>query len=93
MDVGGHNYLEPASWGVPVISGPYRHNFANIAAQLSSAGALRLASDSEALADEVLDLLGNSEKKTQSGAAGQGLLEANQGASEKLLALIESRLS
>src|SRR5690606_12376008 len=35
---GGHNYLEPAALGLPVLSGPHRFNFAEISQLLEQAG-------------------------------------------------------
>src|SRR5690606_36116971 len=37
QDVGGHNLLEPAAVGVPVVTGPHLHNFTDIADRMQSA--------------------------------------------------------
>ncbi len=44
VPVGGHNLLEPAAWGTPVLTGPALHNFTAIAALLDEAGALTVVS-------------------------------------------------
>lgn len=89
---GGHNYLEPAALGLPVLSGPHRFNFTEISDLLQGAGALQLVSDAEQLADSVQALLQNASQRQQAGNAGKAVVEANQGALELLLQGIEQRL-
>ena len=54
---GGHNVLEAAAWGVPVISGPHMDNFADISEQLCAAGGMRQLQDPAELAPCLLQLL------------------------------------
>ncbi|GGL97408.1 3-deoxy-D-manno-octulosonic acid transferase [Pseudomonas asuensis] len=85
IERGGHNLLEPAALGKPVISGPHVFNFLDIAAQLRDAHALFDASDAEGIAEALRRLLtdqGASEKMRQGGLA---VLKANQGALQRLL--------
>lgn len=78
--IGGHNLLEPAALGVPVLSGP--HNFAapDVAAALQAAGGLTVVADGAALAGEVIGLLGNGDERQRRGAAARAVVEANRGA-------------
>ena len=39
VPTGGHNPLEPAVWGVPVLSGPHVHNFVEVYGEMTAAGA------------------------------------------------------
>ena len=48
--VGGHNLLEPAAAGTPVVTGPHLHNFSEIARRLDDAQALCIAPDADAVA-------------------------------------------
>jgi len=89
---GGHNYLEPAALGLPVLSGPHRFNFTEISDLLQGAGALQLVSDAEALAERVAALLHSPAQRQHAGNAGKAVVEANQGALELLLQGIEQRL-
>ncbi|WP_185267769.1 lipid IV(A) 3-deoxy-D-manno-octulosonic acid transferase [Halopseudomonas xiamenensis] len=82
---GGHNYLEPAALGLPVLSGPHRFNFTEISELLEQAGALVEVADAEALAGQVIRWLDDTGVARQAGAAGQAVVKANQGALEKLL--------
>ena len=83
---GGHNYLEPAALGLPVLSGPHRFNFTEISELLEGAGALQVVSDERALALAVQALLGDEAARERAGAAGRAVVQDNQGALERLLA-------
>ncbi|WP_022961396.1 lipid IV(A) 3-deoxy-D-manno-octulosonic acid transferase [Halopseudomonas pelagia] len=89
---GGHNYLEPAALGLPIISGPHRYNFAEISELLEGAGALRQVRDAKTLAAAVSEWLEQPEAARRAGAAGQGVVQDNQGALERLLKGIAQRL-
>src|SRR5690606_23380034 len=82
---GGHNYLEPAALGLPVLSGPHRFNFLEISDLLENAGALVEIADADALAAQVGRWLGDSASARAAGEAGQAVVKANQGALERLL--------
>ncbi len=83
---GGHNLLEPAALGKPVLSGPHLFNFLDIAAQLREAGALLEVADAEGLAQAVASLWREPEEAERRREAGLAVLKANQGALERLLA-------
>lgn len=82
---GGHNLLEPAALGKPVLSGPHLFNFLDIAAQLRDNGALIEVADAEALQSAVASLWRDSAAATRMHDAGLAVLRANQGALERLL--------
>ncbi|CAM3031430.1 lipid IV(A) 3-deoxy-D-manno-octulosonic acid transferase [Vibrio mytili] len=63
--VGGHNVLEPAALGVPVITGPSYYNFAEIVTVLSQSNTLEIVDSSKQLAEHISEQLGNP-KTTQS---------------------------
>lgn len=83
---GGHNLLEPAALGKPVLSGPHLFNFLDIAAQLRDNGALIEVADAETLQSAVASLWRDSAAATHMHDAGLAVLRANQGALERLLA-------
>jgi 3-deoxy-D-manno-octulosonic-acid transferase len=89
---GGHNLLEPAALGKPVLSGPHLFNFLEISQQLRDAGALREVSDAAGLALAVGTLLEQPEQAQAMRDGGLGVLRANQGALERLLAGLDQRL-
>jgi 3-deoxy-D-manno-octulosonic-acid transferase len=82
---GGHNLLEPAALGKPVLSGPHLFNFLEIAAQLREAGALSEVENAMQLADKVAALLNEPSEMQRMSQAGLSVLKANQGALEGLL--------
>nr|WP_064493913.1 lipid IV(A) 3-deoxy-D-manno-octulosonic acid transferase [Pseudomonas chengduensis] len=82
---GGHNLLEPAALGKPVLSGPHLFNFLEIAAQLREAGAMSEVENAMQLADKVAALLNEPSEMQHMSQAGLSVLKANQGALERLL--------
>ncbi|MNN22227.1 3-deoxy-D-manno-octulosonic acid transferase [compost metagenome] len=86
---GGHNLLEPAALGVPVLSGPHVFNFLEIAAQLREVGALMEVGDSQALYKGIQQVQQNIGLRQRMGAAGGNVLKANQGALARLLSVLE----
>ncbi len=92
VPIGGHNLLEPASLGRPVLTGPHNFNSEKIAQLLFEAGAARVVADTAALASEVAKLLADPGRRAAMGAAGRAALDANRGAIDRLLALVEPLL-
>lgn len=92
VDAGGHNILEPAVFGKPIVFGPYMQNFAEIArAFVDNGAAIQVRTGSE-LEPVLLDLLGDPVKRARLGAAARALVEANRGARTKSLAAIAQLL-
>ena len=85
--IGGHNLLEPAALGIPVITGPHNENAADICALLVARGAASVVSDAAGVAAEVCRLFGDPAERQRRGAAGQAALADNSGALERLLRL------
>jgi 3-deoxy-D-manno-octulosonic-acid transferase len=87
-DHGGHNILEPAVFGKPVIFGPHMQNFKEIAeAFVGSGAAIQVRSEQE-LDDTILALVRDPVQRARLGAAARALVEANRGAKGKTLAVI-----
>lgn len=92
VPVGGHNLLEPAALGLPILTGPYNFNGAEIARLLVTSGAAEVVADAAATATRVSALLGDSQARARMGEAGSAVIAANRGAVRRLLALIEPLL-
>ncbi len=87
-DTGGHNILEPAVFGKPIVFGPYMQNFAEISRTfLDNGAAVQVQSDRE-LESALLDLLGDPVRRAGLGAAARALVEANRGARTKTMTAI-----
>jgi len=80
VPTGGHNPLEPAVWGVPVLSGPHVHNFVEVYDEMTTAGGARLVADGAALSTALVEWLDAPDAARASGAAGREVVEANRGA-------------
>jgi 3-deoxy-D-manno-octulosonic-acid transferase len=89
VPIGGHNLLEPASLGLPTLTGPHNFNSEEIAQLLLHAGATRIVTDSVQLGQEVTSLFADVDRRAAMGSAGRTVLDANRGALDRLLALIE----
>jgi 3-deoxy-D-manno-octulosonic-acid transferase len=88
VPIGGHNLLEPASLGLPVLAGPNNFNSADIARLLVERGAVRIVDDAAALAGAVGELLASPAARSRMGAAGRKAIEDNRGAVDRLMAFI-----
>ena len=89
---GGHNMIEPAAWGKPTLTGLSVFNFAEVSRLLAEAGGLSLVEDAAALAEAVIELMKNPEQAQQMGLQAQQVAEANRGALERLLTVIDNSL-
>jgi 3-deoxy-D-manno-octulosonic-acid transferase len=89
---GGHNPLEPAQFGVPVVMGPHFENFRTVVHAMKSAEGIRIVADNEGLAAAFQELLTDREAAQAMGERGRKVFEEQQGATlrttEALVALI-----
>jgi 3-deoxy-D-manno-octulosonic-acid transferase len=92
VPIGGHNLLEPAALGLPILTGPYTANSADIAKLLISRGAAEVVHDAEELGGRVSMLLSDPDERDRIGALGRDSVDSNRGALGKLLGLIEPLL-
>jgi 3-deoxy-D-manno-octulosonic-acid transferase len=91
-DHGGHNILEPAVFGKPVIFGPHMQNFREIAdVFLANDAAIQVHTDRD-FDDVLLTLIGDPVRRAALGAAARALVEANRGAKSKTLDIIANLL-
>ena len=90
VPVGGHNLLEAAAAGVPVVVGPHVFNFAEITALLVQEGAALQVSDAEQLAQLMGGWLSDAAQRARIGEHGRHVVAQNRGALDRLMALIEN---
>jgi 3-deoxy-D-manno-octulosonic-acid transferase len=88
VPVGGHNMLEPASLGVPVVLGPYTHNFARLSAEILKCGAAQTIHNADTLANAWRMLLQDPGKRDAMGQAAKQMVEDNRGALQRCMTLI-----
>lgn len=86
---GGHNILEPAFFGVPILVGPHTENFRDIIAIFQSANAVttvrgfRMGNSNADLSDVVLTLLANTSEREALGRRAAEVLKLHTGASSR----------
>lgn len=85
---GGHNPLEPAAWGVPVLSGPSVENFEEVYREMVEAGAVRIVADARELGRALQQWIEEPEKAREAGEAGRRVVEGSRGATSRIAAEI-----
>jgi 3-deoxy-D-manno-octulosonic-acid transferase len=89
---GGHNVLEPAVFGKPIVFGPHMENFLEIAEAFVTNGAgVQLAGDHQ-LDEAFVSLMSDPVRRARLGAAARALVEANRGAKEKSVTVLAALL-
>jgi 3-deoxy-D-manno-octulosonic-acid transferase len=88
-DIGGHNVLEPAALGLPVLFGPHMHNQKTAGELLLQAGGAQQIVDADGLGAAVLSLLGDPVRMQRIGQAARDALTAHQGATQRVLQLFD----
>jgi len=84
---GGHNILEPAHYGIPIIVGPHTENFRDIVDLFTRAGAVDVI-PREKFADELLHLLDTEQKRVSLGRHAIEVVRANSGATARTAEVI-----
>ncbi len=93
VETGGHNPLEPAIVGVPVVMGPHRFNFADISKTFLAEKAMLTIRHSSELCTALLALSKDTSHQQELINNAKALVASNQGATQKNLNLIESYLN
>ncbi|HCK82045.1 MAG TPA: lipid IV(A) 3-deoxy-D-manno-octulosonic acid transferase [Candidatus Competibacter sp.] len=93
VPTGGHNVLEPALLGLPVLFGPHMFNFTEAGQRLLAAQAAWQVNDTEALAAIVDRLLADPHLQRAAGQRGRDAVERHRGALAALMGHIERLLS
>ena len=91
---GGHNILEPAQHGVPILVGEHTENFRDIVELFKRSDAVRVVS-SQSIAQTFLELLADDAQRHALGCRARDTLRSQQGAAQltlaKLRELVASR--
>ena len=92
VPAGGHNILEPALYGKPVVFGPHMQNFGEIAETFLTNGAAIQVRTAGEFEETMLSLIGDPVRRARVGAAARALVESNRGARDRTLAVIRDLL-
>ena len=93
IKVGGHNPIEPAAYGLPILVGPEQYNFSEVMVEFEKNGGLNTVSDPVELYKRLDFLFGSREQREKMGTAALATIEKNKGTTEKLTELLETRIS
>jgi 3-deoxy-D-manno-octulosonic-acid transferase len=88
VPLGGHNILEPAVHGKPIVFGPHMENFAEIAGAFLANGAAVEVRTARELEDVVVELMADPVRRARLGAAARALVDANRGAKDTTLKVL-----
>ena len=93
VPIGGHNLLEPAVLGKPLITGPHHFNSEDIAERLARSSACIVVQSADELAATVSALFADPARCRALGARARAVLDSNRGALDELLSLLEPLIS
>jgi 3-deoxy-D-manno-octulosonic-acid transferase len=91
VPIGGHNLLEPASFGCPVLFGPHTFNFVLMSESLVETGGGLRVQDGEELYEAMKVLLEDAELRSNMGGLARKFVEKNRGALERVVSHIAVR--
>lgn len=92
VNCGGQNLMEALAQSKPVVVGPYTNNFAELVSQGTNCGAVRQVRSATEITNVFAQLLGDANLRKQMGNKGLALAQAQHGATEKTLALLQPLL-
>ena len=91
--IGGHNLLEPASFGKPVLFGPHTHNFVQMSQLIVETGGGRRVADGEALFETMKEILSDPKISNSMSQRAREFVELNKGALGRVMECIENYLN
>ncbi|MGA2351646.1 MAG: 3-deoxy-D-manno-octulosonic acid transferase [Terracidiphilus sp.] len=92
VPAGGHNPLEPAQFGVPIVMGPHYANFRAITEDLLAHEALRIATNEE-LAEALTDLLKDQTAAKAMGERAKQVFDQQAGATDRCVEALRELLA
>lgn len=89
---GGHNFIEPAAWSLPLFSGAHLFNFAEVANLLRESDALQIVASANELVGAIERVAMDADERIQRGEAALRVANQNRGALDKTFSVIEQFL-
>ncbi|MYC24531.1 MAG: 3-deoxy-D-manno-octulosonic acid transferase [Gammaproteobacteria bacterium] len=92
QQTGGHNPIEPAFFGLPILMGPNRHNFAEVCSRFADRDCLFTVNNADDIAKKVLHFHRDSAARLRCYQGTRAVVQENQGALERVCTLVNSWL-
>lgn len=92
VPTGGHNVLEPAAFGRPVLFGPHMRNFREVASLLLAHDAAVQVPSAAALSQELRALMADDARRARLGTTARQVVDANRGAHDRTLQVLDALL-
>ncbi len=92
VEWGGHNFLEPAAHGKPVLFGPYVSAFAEISRMLLQGGAAVQVSGEDDLHHALAELLADPLRAREMGKRGRKIFDRNRGSVDRTVSVIREQM-
>ncbi len=92
VNVGGHNPLEPAVLGMPVVMGPYHFNFAAISEAMEEAGGMQRVQQMSDITDLLLTYRQHPEMLSEAGSKAMHYADSQRGALDRLYLEVSAHL-
>jgi 3-deoxy-D-manno-octulosonic-acid transferase len=92
VPTGGHNVLEPAAAGIPVLFGPHMFNFAEVGGRLKASGGAIEVADAGDLAEQTRRLYADPAARARTGRRAKEFVAANRGALQRVVELLADLL-
>lgn len=89
---GGQNFIEPAAYAKPVITGPHLHNFESERELFESNDAIEIVETDDELMNSFRRLLTDGEKRSSMGEKAKRIVSENMGSTARNIALVEKYL-
>ncbi|MCB1685583.1 MAG: lipid IV(A) 3-deoxy-D-manno-octulosonic acid transferase [Pseudomonadales bacterium] len=90
VPVGGHNPIEAAVWGRPLLMGPHRFNFTDVADAFAQENCLSTVTDAQTLGDAVARYFTDPQSCRSDGLRALGVVQRNRGTTDRLLTLLRN---
>lgn len=88
VDVGGHNLLEPAGLGLPLVVGPHLHTVRETADDLAEADVLEVVTGPDALAAALVRLLSDTDARARASAGARAVIARHKGSARRTISTL-----
>ena len=92
VPIGGHNLLEPAAFGIPVLFGPHTHNFEFMSESILKVGGGFRIQDEDELLETMTFLLSDARLRMGMGSRAKAFVAENRGALDRVMGYVAQNM-